>query len=313
MSMPTESAKQLSAQHQRALQWFSDNAGAEITWPRALEDGTIVATKAKGIYKPQWSEYALSVREMSGGPYPDREPIFRADGSWTYAYFQELSDPRRRDEAYTNRGLLACLRDGVPVGVMRQTGSRPTYHVMGLALVTEWRDGYFILEGLKNPHTQLVSTHDATHQRAVGEALANETTTFDPSSIEDDRERVLRQAIARRGQPEFRRKLIEAYEGRCAVTGCAERATLDAAHISPYRGKESNHVANGLLLRSDIHNLFDLGLLAIDPDTLTVIISPVVSEPQYTALGGTLLAEPRLEAARPSKQALQQHRMWSRI
>src|SRR5271155_3471993 len=42
---------------------------------------------------------------------------------------------------------------------------------------------------------------------------------------------------------------------------------LEAAHISPYRGLQSNHPQNGLLLRADLHSLFDLGMLAVDPLT----------------------------------------------
>ena len=47
---------------------------------------------------------------------------------------------------------------------------------------------------------------------------------------------------------------------------------LEAAHISPYRGEDDNHVENGLLLRSDIHTLFDLDLLGIDPERLRVVL-----------------------------------------
>jgi hypothetical protein len=55
------------------------------------------------------------------------------------------------------------------------------------------------------------------------------------------------------------------YQGRCAVTSCDAGAALEGAHLRPYRGPESNDVTNGLLLRADIHTLFDLRLLAPDP------------------------------------------------
>ncbi|HUZ56031.1 MAG TPA: HNH endonuclease [Streptosporangiaceae bacterium] len=56
--------------------------------------------------------------------------------------------------------------------------------------------------------------------------------------------------------------LMAAYSGRCAVTGCTVQAVLEAAHLRPYRGPDSNVTGNGLLLRADIHTLLDLQLLA---------------------------------------------------
>jgi HNH endonuclease len=58
---------------------------------------------------------------------------------------------------------------------------------------------------------------------------------------------------------------------------------LEAAHIYPYRGDSTNHVANGLLLRADLHTLLDCGLPAIDPDGLRVAMAPSIT----IALGAT--------------------------
>ncbi|MFM7606242.1 MAG: HNH endonuclease, partial [Prosthecobacter sp.] len=86
----------------------------------------------------------------------------------------------------------------------------------------------------------------------------------------DQREAVVQAIKLRRGQAVFRNRLIEAYDGKCVVTGCEVLAVLEAAHIKPYRGLKDNAVQNGLLLRADIHTLFDLNLLAINPATQTV-------------------------------------------
>ena len=140
----------LPVQHQRALRWFIDHARTIQPWPGKLDEETLLATKAKGIYKPKWSKYALSVREVLGEPYPDREPVERQDGTWSYRYFQENRDPEALMKEFTNRGLLACRDNRVPVGVMRQTHGKPNvrYRILGVALVVDWRDGYFQLEGL---------------------------------------------------------------------------------------------------------------------------------------------------------------------
>lgn len=54
-----------------------------------------------------------------------------------------------------------------------------------------------------------------------------------PEDEGDFRLKALREVIIREGQPVFRRKLIEAYEGKCAVTGCSIQVLLEAAHITP--------------------------------------------------------------------------------
>ena len=68
----------------------------------------------------------------------------------------------------------------------------------------------------------------------------------------------------RRGQPAFRRNLLAAYEGRCCVSGWGPEAVLEAAHIEDHAKTGLNSLANGLLLRSDLHALFDEGLLRIE-------------------------------------------------
>ncbi len=78
----------------------------------------------------------------------------------------------------------------------------------------------------------------------------------------------------RRGQPEFRRKLLEAYGRRCAITGCSSEEVLEAAHIEPYSKTKNNNPTNGILLRADIHTLFDCDLIGIDPDTMKVCVAP---------------------------------------
>jgi hypothetical protein len=74
----------------------------------------------------------------------------------------------------------------------------------------------------------------------------------------------------RRGQKEFREALLDAYAGRCGITQCDATAVLEAARIVPYAGEHTHRQDNGLLLRSDIHTLFALGLLWIDPASMCV-------------------------------------------
>ena len=65
-------------------------------------------------------------------------------------------------------------------------------------------------------------------------------------------------------QERFRKDLLKAYHGRCAVTGCDIEQLLDAAHLRPWQ--VYNQVSDGILLRTDIHRLLEAGLLTIGRD-----------------------------------------------
>lgn len=69
------------------------------------------------------------------------------------------------------------------------------------------------------------------------------------------------------------------YGGQCAITGSDAGPALEAAHPRPYRGVDSNVISDGLPLRGDIHTLFDLGLLAIDPVTRQIVVSKLLAQP----------------------------------
>jgi putative restriction endonuclease len=138
----------LPDRHGQALRWFAEHEDQDVVWPKPLPDGTLVVCRPKGIYKPAWSKYALSVRESLDLPYPNEQPVRRPDGSWRYRYSQENPQAAPREAAFTNAGLVACIEDGVPVGVLRQVRRtpQPRYHVLGLAHVCGWRGGFFELE-----------------------------------------------------------------------------------------------------------------------------------------------------------------------
>ena len=306
-----------TGRHQQALSWFATHSGETVPWTVLKEHGETgpyLVTQAKGIYKPEYMDYALSVRQTIGGPYPDKEVIRRADGSWIYPYFQENADPSKRDEEATNRGLMACMRDRVPVGVLIQTKPKPgvEYQVLGLAAVTAWESGYFILEGYSNEgNLTPEKNEDASRDRAKIVARGAAQDSFRPDKVEDQRERQIAEVVRRRGQAKFRAALLAAYAGRCCATECDAVEALEAAHISPYRGEGSHHAQNGLLLRADIHSLFDLGLIGVDPESMRWIVGPALKGTSYMALNNRDLLLPAEVELQPSAEALRQHLSWS--
>jgi putative restriction endonuclease len=122
-----------------------------------------------------------------------------------------------------------------------------------------------------------------------------------PSS-KDRRTRVLREIAARRGQQKFRKGLIRKFHSRCAVSGCSVSEALEAAHIAPYRSDEDNSLTNSILLRSDLHTLFDLDLIGIHPVEQLIAIHPSLWGSEYQAFDKTPLQE---HEGRLSKKALQ--------
>ena len=135
----------------------------------------------------------------------------------------------------------------------------------------------------------------------------NRVEPFDPADIEDGRRKILIKIAQRQGQSQFRRALLSAYGGRCAITGCPVEAVLEAAHIHPYRGGHTNDVTNGLLLRADVHTLFDLKLLWIDEEKRIGLTDRLRQTP-YWELRGQSLRMPAKSNERPSEKALEWHR-----
>jgi putative restriction endonuclease len=116
------------------------------------------------------------------------------------------------------------------------------------------------------------------------------------------------EVVRRPGQSAFRNAVLRAYEGRCAVTGCDFSGTLDAAHIGGYRGQHTDHVENALLLRTDIHALFDAKLLGIDSKTKKIRISPVLKTTVYRELEGKVVSVPADPKFHPNRESLDKHR-----
>jgi hypothetical protein len=109
---------------------------------------------------------------------------------------------------------------------------------------------------------------------------------------------------ARRGQAQFRDALMLAYDRTCAVSGSTARVVLEAAHIEPFATGGKPVAANGLLLRADIHTLFDLGLLRVRPD-LTVEVDKQLYGTEYESLEGKLVRAPVDLKATPSITAIE--------
>ncbi|MFW6296450.1 MAG: HNH endonuclease [Halothece sp.] len=88
------------------------------------------------------------------------------------------------------------------------------------------------------------------------------------------------------------------------MTGFEAEEALEAAHIMPYIETGNNHPSNGLLLRADLHSLFDLNLILIHPETMLVHLSPSLRNTQYRTIEGKKLRIPENETYCPNQDFL---------
>ncbi len=115
----------------------------------------------------------------------------------------------------------------------------------------------------------------------------------------------------RLGQGAFRVAVTDAYSRACAVTGEHSLPALDAAHIRPFAKDGPHEVRNGLLLRADLHRLFEQGYLTVTPNRMFEVSSRLRRDydngRSYYPLHGKHIAIPATGADRPSVELLQWH------
>ncbi len=115
----------------------------------------------------------------------------------------------------------------------------------------------------------------------------------------------------RLGQGAFRLLVTDLYNRRCAITGERTLPALEAAHIKPYAEGGEHAASNGILMRRDVHSLFDAGYVTVTKDLRFEVSRRIREEFEngrhYYALHGTSIALPRSIDLRPNADALAWH------
>lgn len=147
---------------------------------------------------------------------------------------------------------------------------------------------------------------------AVAERLAMPAGGEAPADVEVPRHGTPMLVRPRLGQGAFRLAVTDGYERRCAVTGERTLPILDAAHIQAFAEGGAHDPANGLLLRTDIHRLFDLGYVTVSEDHRFEVSARLRADfdngRHYYELHGQPVRSPRAGAPPPSSVALRWHR-----
>lgn len=116
----------------------------------------------------------------------------------------------------------------------------------------------------------------------------------------------------RLGQGAFRIEVTDVYSRQCAITGEKTLPALAASHIRPYAKSGPHETRNGLLLRSDLHNLFDLGYLTVTLDYRVKVSCRIREEfhngrHYYDLDGKPLAVVPKSDVDRPAPEFLEWH------
>lgn len=165
---------------------------------------------------------------------------------------------RRAREALIDRGGLRPL-DGRDLLVFTRTDIPRTASQAGAIAQASNCSGRTAWRCKKTGRTfgDFVDSGDEPLTQGPPERAGPPPLDIDPEAPVDARRKWTSLRVMREGAAAFRNDLKQVWDGACAVTGCTEAAALDAAHIYPYGGPQTNDARNGLLLRADIHRLFD--------------------------------------------------------
>jgi hypothetical protein len=170
---------------------------------------------------------------------------------------------------------------------MGETRSSPRNRVYKHVRIRRVANGYELVlpEQSTNPQLDIYKLPDATglathvpSYREFGDAPND-----NPTDLQNFARRV------RRGQPQFRDNLLRAYGRKCSITGEGPEEVLEAVHIVPHAQSGINELDNGLLMRADLHLLFDDGLLSINPATRNIELDSRLQDTPYWQFNGAQL------------------------
>ncbi len=239
------------------------------------------------IHKNRWVRDVLHFTGM--GPVGDQQLYYRQNKTLVESpitHVNVLLFEVYQKNRYTYKGKV--FLDGEPYQEYQpdQQGNRRKVWMFPLRLIP----------GQKKPSKQYLSAFETEP-----DAVSDREAEYIPDG-KDDRVLKYKTIKERRGQPGFRKKLLKRYGAMCMVSGTKLVHVIEAAHIDPYRGEQYNNLNNGILLRSDIHVLFDSGLLGIEPDTLRINIHPSIRKLAYGEYHLSRLKNCSIN--RPGKKAL---------
>ncbi len=208
---------------------------------------------SKGIWNPQAYAATLTIVSDPKGAYDDGD-----NGDSLYRYSYENRPVGQDPRGGSNAKLREAMHLGLPIVMLRKVA-----------------DGHFV------PIMPVYVVKDEPEHHRFLLAL-DESLRFlpDPAHLTDDQRRYAQRVVRQRmHQPEFRARVLGAYESKCAVCILKKVPLLDAAHISADSAEDGLPVVpNGLTLCKIHHAAYDENILGISPDYVVHINKDVLAE-----------------------------------
>ena len=280
--------------------------GRELQRGFEFEGARVALHAGHGIFKPQQMTRLLSIRtgipERGGRVWyddqlKDHDQLFTQSEYIGYA-FQKHKTRGQDPNLAVNQLLREACELRLPVLYFLGVGVKPKRYKASIVYLEDWDPRAFRVRAV-------FARPDRIDQIPV---------RLDAAAPENAAERryALRECRQRVHQPVFRAALVDAYRGRCAISGLPDERLLDAAHIVPDRDADLGQpiVANGLLLSKLHHAAFDQNLIGITPDYRLKISAPLrelCDGPMLELLkddDGRRIRLPRRERDRPDPDRL---------
>jgi len=269
----------------------------------------------EGIYKPKWSEHALSIASMKENPYADKL-TYLPDGRWIIKYSAKAGGK----ELAANQGLFNCMRDKEPVIVLEQLSTKTSkqgtqYRLMGLGLIDDYDAAHdvFFIQHVDFATLERVS-YGADEDLVIASALRGSTLEkFNPFAAED---KAIYKVESQKRSRAFKDVVLDQYNYTCAVTEMMYQSEhlieAQAAHIIPKRESGSDDPRNGIALSRTAHWSFDQGMFTVS-DQYEIIVHPKarlasVNKFPILDLNGEPINRPDDENFWPHQEVLEWHR-----
>ena len=269
----------------------------------------------EGIYKPKWSDHALSIASMKVNPYRDKL-TYLPDGRWTIKYSAKKGGP----DTAVNTGLFNCMKNKEPVIVLEQLSGKTSrqgarYRLMGLGLINSYdpaRD-IFNIHHVDFATLEQVS-NGANEDIIIASALRSFTLEEFNPFISDDK--AVYQIAKQKRNRAFKEVVLDQYGYKCAVTGIkyhSENLTeAQAAHIISNSKNGTDDPRNGISLSRTAHWAFDVGMFTISDQYEIVVNSKakLASSNKFPILDmhGAQIHLPEDENYYPHQEALEWHK-----
>ena len=215
-----------------------------------------------------------------------------------------LKDSKYQLEAFlisTSHVIFKKLNSLLSHSLITRNKSGEIYSKL-ITLTNNYKNDFKILSKIYN---------DIYSNKEVLEKVENDETyskTFNIKNIRDERSKTRSTTTrSRKGQQNFRINVLSADKNQCCVTGFDLIDALEANHIFPYRGPDTNHIQNGIPLRVDIHKLWTKGLLGINNKYQIVLNDTARNSESYKKYHGMHIKLPTNPKYHPDKEALQHH------